>query len=83
MKRWSNTPWAALAAANVLCFCMLSFYETSHAEPRETNQPFANAVEQRLEIINQLKELNALVKEQNALMRSGELVVVVAEPKKP
>lgn len=67
---------------NVLFICVLSFYRVSDADPPATNLPFANAVEQRIEIINQLKELNAQIKEQNALLRSGTLHVVVSDPKR-
>lgn len=82
MQRISNRRWALLAAANVLCFCVLGFYQPSGAEPRRSNQPFANAEEQREEMINLLRDLNTLVKEQNALLRSGNLNVVLREPKK-
>ncbi len=68
--------WATLLIFNVVSLCVLGFYQTGHAEPKET-LPFANAVEQRMEMILQLKELNAQLKEQNALLRSGKLQVVV------
>jgi hypothetical protein len=82
MLRQTNTRWALLLTANVLFICVLSFYRVSDADPPVTNLPFANSVEQRIEMINQLKELNAQIKEQNALLRSGTLHVVVADPKR-
>lgn len=69
--------WLALIISNVVILCVLGFYGTSQAQPNESNLPFANAVEQRVEIINQLKQLNEQLKEQNALLRSGKLKVVV------
>ena len=66
-----------LVAANALALCVLGLYRTTSAEPRETNLPFANAVEQRAEMIEQLREIGALLKEQNALLSSGKLKVVV------
>lgn len=69
--------WLALIISNVVILCVLGFYGTSQAQPNEPNLPFANAVEQRVEIINQLKQLNEQLKEQNALLRSGKLKVVV------
>jgi len=56
---------------------VLGFYQTSAAAPRQAPRQFANPVEQTFEVINQLKQLNALMKEQNQLLRSGKLRVVV------
>lgn len=73
-----------LLGAIVLCCYMLSFYQTTSAAPHAP-PPFANSVEQRFETINELREIrelmkehNALVKEQIALLRSGEVKVVMA-----
>jgi hypothetical protein len=74
--------WAMPGVIVALGVCMLGLYERSHAQPPSANQPFANPVEQQLEIINQLKTLNSLVKEQNALLRSGTVQVIVTEKKK-
>jgi hypothetical protein len=77
------TRWTALLGLNVLAICVLGFYERSAAQlPPGTNAPFVDAVEQRVEMINHLKELVALAKEQNALLRSGKLQVVVAVEQK-
>lgn len=77
-----RTNWAVLIAANVLFYCVLSFYQTSSAAPQPTRLPFANAVEQRIETVKLLNEIKELLKEQNALLRSGNLQVVVSEPNK-
>jgi hypothetical protein len=69
--------WPALILANVLCLCVLSFYRTSPAAPGK-QIPFVNPAEQREIIIEELKQLNRLVKQQNALLSSGKLAVVVA-----
>jgi len=79
MKRPSG--WALLLAANVLGYCMLSFYQTTAAAP--AGVPFPNSTELRVEMIDQLKEIKDLLKEQNALLRSGEIKVVIAAPAKP
>lgn len=72
----------------VLCCGMLSFYQTTSAAP-QAPPPFANAVEQRMETVNELREIRALMKEQNALakeqialLRSGEVKVVVVTVEK-
>ena len=79
-----RTGWALLIAANVLFYCVLSFYRATDAAPINPRQPaqlpFANAVTQREQIINQLRELNESIKEQNMLLRSGNLKVIVHEP---
>ncbi len=72
--------WATLVALNVACLGVLGFYRSTDAAPRSDNQPFANAVEQRMEMIRELKQMNALLREQNALLRSGKLQVVVTLP---
>lgn len=81
MKTPISFRWAALITANALCWCMLSFQQPSSAAPAK--EPFANAVEQRFEMLAQLKEINAQLKEQNALLRSGSLKVVVETSNKP
>ena len=74
---------ALLLAANVLCYCVLSFYQTSNAQQRTGGEPpFANSVEQRSEMVTQLKEIKDLLQEQNALLRSGNLRVIVTLPEK-
>jgi len=71
--------WTLLIGANVLCWCVLSFYQATDAAPRTTNQPFANSVEQRAEMVAQLKEINAQLKAQTAILQSGSLKVIVVE----
>ena len=78
-----RTGWTLLIAANVLFLCVLSFYRTTGAAPPKAKQPFANSVEQRMEMINELREIRGLLKEQNALLLSGKVrVVVVVDPQK-
>ncbi len=79
MKR--RTGWALLIAVNALCYCVLSFYRTTDAAPPRPGPPFANSVQQRMEMVSELKEIKQLLKEQNALLQSGNLGVVVKEPK--
>ena len=78
-----RTGWALLIAANALCYCVLSFYRTTDAAPAKGNPPFANPVEQRIETVNLLREIKQLLKEQNNLLRSGNLKVIVSQPERP
>lgn len=55
-----------VAAVTVGCF-FVSGGGGASAQP--TRQPFSNAVQQRAEMIREQKETNALLKEQNALLR--------------
>ena len=76
--------WAMLVVANVLFYCVLSFYGTSDAAQmrgKPAKEPFANSVQQRADMIAQLREIKTLLKEQNALLRSGKLKVVIEESK--
>jgi len=67
--------WGLLLAANVLCYCVLSFYQrTDAAVP-----PFANSVQQRIDTVTHLTEIKQLLKEQNALLRSGKIKVIVEQ----
>ena len=86
-----RTFYAVIIAASVVFGCVLSFYGPLEAAPRRAPEPFANAVQQRIEMINALKEIttllkqqNTILKEQNALLRSGKVRVVVDNnPKQP
>jgi len=78
-----NRRWTALIVLNGLALCVLGLWRsTSGAPERGANEPFANAVTQRAEMIAELREIGALLKEQNALLKSGELTVVVS-PNEP
>jgi hypothetical protein len=80
MPRTAIRRLAAIAAVIVALICVLGFYHAEAAAPKQDNEPFANSVEQRMEIISQLKELNRQIKEQNELLRSGKLRVEVVLP---
>jgi hypothetical protein len=71
--------WLLLVVANVLFCGLLTLYRTTDAAPPQAKPPFANPVQQRAEMVNQLKEISVLLKEQNALLRSGKLTVVIRE----
>lgn len=60
---------AGLLTANVLAWGMLGFYRTTEAQG-DVQLPFRNAVEQRQDMIRELQEIKALLKEQNTLMRA-------------
>ena len=77
----SNTRWAGLITINALLWCVLGFYQAGNAAPRGGKLPFSNSVEQRHEMVVQLKQINAQLREQNALFRSGKLKVILEKPK--
>jgi hypothetical protein len=71
--------WALLIGLNLFCWYMLGFHQPMSVAQSSTNgqPPFANSVAQRFESIDQLKEINTQLKEQLALLRSGNLRVIV------
>ena len=83
MKR--NLIGAVVIAVGVLLGGVLSFYGTSSvAAPRSNVPPFANPAGNRVEMIAELREIaaemkkqNQLLTEQNNLLKSGKLQVVV------
>ena len=81
MQNRNTVRWTLLITANVTLACMLGFHQSGSAAQKGA-EPFANAVQQRAEMIEQLKEVGALLKEQNALLRDGKLQVIVTSEKK-
>jgi hypothetical protein len=68
MKK-STTRWMVLVAMNVAAWYMLGFQGSTVAEPADAKQPFNNAVEQRQQMIRELQDIKALLKEQTAAIR--------------
>ena len=69
--------WALLICFNLLCWYVLGFHQPASVAQQQSNGelPFANSVQQRFDIIDQLKEVNAQLKEEIALLRSGTVKV--------
>jgi hypothetical protein len=59
----------------LVSLCVLGFYRTSSAAPPQ--QTFGNAAAQRIEIIKQLQLINQQLKEQNELLRKGNVPVTI------
>lgn len=83
MSGKARAAWTALLATNVVTLWMLGFYQTTTAAPPRNQEPFANSVQQRFETIEVLREISSLLKEQNALLRSGKLEVVIVGVEEP
>lgn len=66
-----------LLVACVLSSCMLVFYQTGEAQNSAPEPTLANAVQARQQMIANLQEIKELLKEQNTLLRSGQVKVVV------
>jgi hypothetical protein len=78
----NGTRWLILVAV-IVCYCVLSFYQTGTAQNSTPRPSLANAPEDRQTMISNLEEIKNLLKEQNALLKSGQLKVIVVEmPKK-
>jgi len=72
---------AAFLTLNIAAVCVLGFYSTTAAAP-QGQPPFIDPVEQRGEMIQQLREIKDLLKEQNALLRSGATKAAVHDAPK-
>jgi len=83
MNRSLVLRWSLLAAANAGVLCMLGLYSIGGAAPQAGQPPFANSVEQRAEIVQELREIKELLKEQNSLLRGGaSKQAEVSEPRR-
>ena len=71
MNRHLRLRWSLLVAVNVIGLGVLSFYRSSDAAPQTNQPPFANAVEQRQEMIAVLKEIRDEMKAQTGLLRTS------------
>jgi len=87
MSKVSISQFGALVAVNGLGWCVLSFQQASVAQTNPganpDNLPFANSIVQRQEMISHLKEIQAELKSTNALLRSGQVRVIVSVERKP
>jgi len=80
MKRLLATKMTLLLMGNMLVWAVLSFQRPMCAAPQGgAKQPFANSVVQRAEMVEHLKAIRALLAEQNALLKSGNVQVKVLE----
>jgi hypothetical protein len=82
MNRPRTLGWIGLIAGNIVLLGVLGFYQTAATANQAGKPPFANAIEQRMEMIAHLKEIKELLKEQNALLRSGKLTLAPDRDKK-
>ena len=83
MNQSSSLRWMLLVAANAAALGVLGFYSTSGAAPQAGQPPFANSIEQRAEMVVELREIKELLKEQNTLLRGGaSKQAEVSEPRR-
>ena len=66
----SRFRWTIVVSLNVLAWGVLVFSGKIGAVP-PNQPPFANPVEQNIEIIRELKEIKLLLQEQNTLLRTN------------
>jgi hypothetical protein len=69
MKRHFRLRWTVLIVVNMVGLGVLGFYRSTDAAPKSNQPPFANAVEQRQEMIAVLKEIRDELATQTALLR--------------
>jgi len=61
--------WTLLIVANMLVISVLSLHRSTDAAPPSGRPPFSNSVEQRSNMIKELREIKALLREQNTILR--------------
>lgn len=71
MTAMYHSRWTWLILGNAAALCMLGFYGNLGAAPQAGQPPFANPVEQRSDMVRELREIKELLREQNALLKSG------------
>ncbi|MDZ7620585.1 MAG: hypothetical protein U1E05_26580 [Patescibacteria group bacterium] len=71
--------WTLLIMANVLCYCVLSLYQPGIAAQANAPDQIANPIQQRADMLGELQKIRELLKEQNELLSSGKLKVIVVE----
>ena len=85
MARNRKSGWMVLVIVNVLFGCVLVFQQSGQGQPtnpgppRGVVDPFAALLNQQAEALAEFRQINALLKEQNALLRSGKLTVQVEQ----
>ncbi len=72
--------FTVLVLVNVVAWYMLGFSQRNSMAQQSVRAPFANSVEQRGEMIEQLRAIHAELREQNELLRSGQLEVIAKPP---
>lgn len=73
MMSQSNLRLLLAPALLIAVWSVLSFPYGSTAAPPEKREPFGNSVRQRSAMIQELKEIKMLLKEQNKLLRAAFL----------
>jgi hypothetical protein len=73
-----KTGFLLFLIAGVLCCCVLSFHQTGNAQTG-SRPTLSDPAEERRELIANLEAIKNLLKEQNALLRSGQVKVIVTE----
>jgi hypothetical protein len=73
-----KTGFMLLLIANLLCYCVLSFHQTSDAQTG-SRPTLSDPAEERRSMISSLEEIRDLLKAQNALLQSGKVKVIVTE----
>ena len=68
-RKSCSSRWAAIVVMNLAAWGVLGLYRDSGAAP-PAKMPFANSIEQRLEIVQELREIKELIREQNSLLKA-------------
>ncbi len=76
MPRFALNRWTLLVTANAVLLGVLGFFSVTSAQQAQPQLPFSNSVEQRGDMLKELREIKELIKEQNSILRT------IAKPEK-
>lgn len=79
MIKHSHTGWIGLVMLNVLLWFVFVFGPSAEADPRRPTAGPVDPAVQRAEMISELSEIKQLLKEQNQLLQSGKVKVIVTK----
>ncbi len=79
MNTHSHRVWIGIIVVNAFFWFMLATAPPAGADPRRPPTLPVNPATQRAEMVRELSQIKQLLQEQNQILRSGKVKVVVAE----
>ena len=70
-----------LAVGIVVCLVLGGFHQTTQAAQKQ-DPAFFNSLKQRMEMVNELKEITTLLREQNQLLKKQNAILEKSAPRK-
>jgi hypothetical protein len=71
MMKTTTSRWTTIVVLNVLAWSLFGGFRMCTAQSKGGQLPFSNSVEQRSEILTELREIKDLIREQNTILRDS------------